>query len=144
MVVFTNGLLLGEIRQLYDVERAVRDADDEQRRAARQAGAKPKVNGFFDWFRQQQRRVLPRTPTDEFDRLFFDLWQPSNVTTGFRIDSWNGYFSSSLSGVWSDGCCSAGSSAGASAVSIALSGAASVGAAAAFCCWELISAWITS
>ena len=56
---------LGVIRQLYDIERAVRDAGDEPRLAARQAQAKPKVDAFFDWCRQQESRVLPRSTIGE-------------------------------------------------------------------------------
>jgi transposase len=52
---------LGLIRRLYAIEATVKDASDNQRRDARQARARPKVDAFFGWCADQQATTLPRS-----------------------------------------------------------------------------------
>src|SRR5690606_32750930 len=54
---------LGQIKQLYAVERVAREVgmDAEARLALRQAKAKPLVDAFYAWCRDPSRIVLPKS-----------------------------------------------------------------------------------
>jgi transposase len=56
---------LGLIRQLYDIEAGLKDADDARRLHVRQAEAAPRVDAFFAWCTEQQRQTLPRSAIGE-------------------------------------------------------------------------------
>ena len=53
------------IRQLYAIEKTIKDASHEHRCKVRQAQAKPKVDAFFDWCAAEQPRTLPRSAMGE-------------------------------------------------------------------------------
>jgi hypothetical protein len=56
---------LAMIRQLYAIEAKIKDASDDDRRAARRAEAGPIVDAFFNWCAEQQAAVLPRSAIGE-------------------------------------------------------------------------------
>ena len=56
---------MGMIRQLYEIERRLKDMPPEHRCEIRQAEAKPKVDTFFAWCADQQSRMLPRSAIGE-------------------------------------------------------------------------------
>lgn len=56
---------LAMIRRLYDIEAAARDGPDEQRLEARQREAKPIVDKFFEWCRQERTTALPQSRIGE-------------------------------------------------------------------------------
>jgi len=56
---------LGLIRQLYAIEKTIRDAAPDHCHDVRQAQAKPKVDAFFDWCAEEQATTLPRSALGE-------------------------------------------------------------------------------
>jgi transposase len=53
---------LARIRRLYEVEAEIKPLDDPGRLAARQARARPVLDGLFGWLEQERPRVLPKSP----------------------------------------------------------------------------------
>jgi hypothetical protein len=53
---------LARIRRLYDIEADIKSLDDDGRRAARRARARPVVDALFAWLEEQRGSVLPKSP----------------------------------------------------------------------------------
>jgi hypothetical protein len=53
---------LARIRRLYDIEAEIKPLDDTDRLAARQARARPVLDGLFTWLEEQRGQVLPKSP----------------------------------------------------------------------------------
>lgn len=53
---------LARVRRLYDIEADIKAIDDAARLAARQARARPVLDGLFAWLEEQRGQVLPKSP----------------------------------------------------------------------------------
>src|SRR5262249_23198033 len=53
---------LARIRRLSDIEAEIKPLDDSDRLAARQARARPVLDGLFTWLEEQRGQVLPKSP----------------------------------------------------------------------------------
>jgi hypothetical protein len=67
--------VLGWVRQLYDIERDAKESTTENRRAMRQAGAKPILDDLKQWFDAQQGHVLPKSPVGEAVQYALNQWK---------------------------------------------------------------------
>jgi len=56
---------LSVIQKLYEIQRAIKDASDSERKEACVKQSLPLVNDFFAWCRQQQSRTLPKLKLGE-------------------------------------------------------------------------------
>jgi transposase len=66
---------LAYIARLYHIERQLADANDEQRRAARQQHALPILEKFGYWLDEQHREVLPKSPIAAAITYTRNQWQ---------------------------------------------------------------------
>jgi hypothetical protein len=67
---------LGLMRQLYEIEASVRDAPAEARLEVRQRQAKPLVDQFFAWCKEQQSKALPKSGIGEALGYALNLEEP--------------------------------------------------------------------
>ena len=67
--------VLGWVRQLYDIERDAKESTAHERRAMRQAGAKPILDDLKEWLDAQQGHVLPKSPVGEAVQYALNQWK---------------------------------------------------------------------
>ena len=67
------------IRKLYQVERGARDHTAEQRKAIRQAQARPILDKIKTWLDEKLARVLPKSPLGEATAYTLRLWPKLTV-----------------------------------------------------------------
>lgn len=70
------------IRKLYDVEKEARDRKAPERKVLRQEKAKPLLDGFGEWLREESKRVLPKSPIGQAISYTLSNWEALNRYLG--------------------------------------------------------------
>ena len=90
---------LAYIKALYEIERAVRDAEPEERRRYRDAHARPVLDEFKVWLDTEQRRLAPKSELAKAMRYLTKRWPAfTRYLDDGRLEADNGAAERALKG----------------------------------------------